>query len=421
MPANNKHILLKKTVFYLVLITASVILTIAAGELVVRASKLVGPSTFPFRTFDPVLGVTLIPGAEGVHRRCYDGYVSINRHGMRDKERAIEKPAGTYRIAVFSDSLIEAVHVKPDETATSLLEKRLNSEICDGKCEVLNFSVGGYSPLQYYLRYRRDGRRFDNDLVIVVFTDNDLPVVIPEKASEPGRKIPPSANGGTTVHAVGSHYPSPYLSYSDDSYQIVYPEKPPSTDFLLGLFHNSDLAYLLYKFYNLYLKAPYQWPIIDAAPDWAKHQPAFLFLDPENEVSRNGWRQVEFIFDNFIKAVDEDGAKFLLVHWGYDVDSNPWYKQIPPDANLPATFDPHYASKWFAKYAMKKGIANYNLGADLADYIRSRELPEPYLSFTCDPHFNPEGQSVIADLLYARLLNSDLLSLPKSEKKSKQR
>jgi hypothetical protein len=421
MSANNKRILLKKTVFYLVLITASVIMTIAAGELVVKVTKLVGPSTFPFRTFDPVLGVTPIPGAEGVHRRCYDGYVSINRHGMRDKERSIEKPAGTYRIAVFSDSLIEAVHVKPDEMTTSLLEKRLNSEICDGKCEVLNFSVGGYSPLQYYLRYMRDGRRFNNDLVIVVFTDNDLPVVITEKTNEPGRKMASSANGGAAVHAVGSLYPSPYLSYSDNSYQIVYPEKPPSTDFLLGLFRNSDLAYLLYKFYNLHLKAPYQWPIIDAAPDWAKLQPTFLFLDPENEVSRNGWRQVEFIFDNFIKAVDEDGAKFLLVHWGYDVGSNPWYKPIPPDAKLPATFDPHYASKWFAKYAARKRIASYNLGADLAAYIQSKELTEPYLSFTCDPHFNPEGQSVIADLLFAQLLNGNLLTLPESVKKNQKR
>jgi len=48
-----------------------------------------------------------------------------------------------------------------------------------------------------------------------------------------------------------------------------------------------------------------------------------------------------------IETVEEDGAKFMLVHWGYDVGSNPWYKPIPADAKLPDSFDPHYASNQF--------------------------------------------------------------------------
>jgi lysophospholipase L1-like esterase len=395
---------LKKTVFYLILVVISVVLSIAIGELAIRASKLFGPSTFIFRTFDPVLGVTLIPDVEGAHRRCYDGYVKINRYGMRDQERSIEKADGNYRIAVFSDSIIEAVHVKPEETAASLLEKRLNSESCGGKCEVLNFSVGGYSPLQYYLRYLRDGRRFDNDLVIVVLTDNDLPVVSAYK--QDGTK------GGN--YAVGSLYPSPYLFPSGNSFQIAYPRKPPFTDFSLALFRHSDLAYLLYKFYNLYLKSPYQRPIQDAAPAWAKFQPSFLFLDPENEVSKAGWRQMEYVLDNFIKTVRDDGAKFLLVHWGYDVGSSPWYKPIPPGAELPAGFDPHYASKWFAKYGARKQIEVLNLNVILSQYIRDKEMKEPYLSFTCDFHFNPEGQSVIANSLFHHLMTHRTIPAPGS-------
>ncbi|HSW52770.1 MAG TPA: hypothetical protein VLG93_06040, partial [Sulfuricaulis sp.] len=202
MPDKTRHSPFKKTVFYLILIAVTAILVIVTGELAVRASKLVGPSTFIFRSFDPVLGVALIPGVEGVHRRCYDGYVKINSHGMRDQERSIEKTGGTYRIAVFSDSIIEAVHVKPEETATTLLEKHLNNEVCDGKCEVLNFAVGGYSPLQYYLRYLREGRKFDSDLVIVVLTDNDLPLVIPQ----------PKKDTEAGDYAVGGMYPAPYLT-----------------------------------------------------------------------------------------------------------------------------------------------------------------------------------------------------------------
>jgi hypothetical protein len=402
MPPTAQRSSLKKTVFYLVLIVFAIILSLAAGELAVRVSKLFGPTTFIFRTFDPVLGVALIPNTSGVHRRCYDGYVSINRHGMRDQERSIEKTEGTYRIAVFSDSIIEAVHVKPEETATSVLEKHLNSEMCDGKCEVLNFAVGGYSPLQYYLRYLRDGRRFDNDLVIVVLTDNDLPLVITgsKKDSDAGD------------YAVGGMYPSPYLVGSEKSYEIMQPVKPPYTDFLETACRHSDLAYLLYKTYYIYLKPKIHWPIHDVAPAWAKVQPSYMFLDPENEVARQGWRQLEHILDEFIKAVEEDGAKFMLVHWGYDVGSNPWYKPIPTDAELPGSFDPHYASKWFARYGARKQVEVLNLSVDLNQYMREKGLKEPYLSFSCDSHFNPEGQAVVANSLLRRLVERHLISVP---------
>lgn len=394
--------LARKMIFYTVLAMLVITMSIAIGELAVRVSKVLGPSTFPFRTFDPVLGVTLIPNVEGAHRRCYDGYVKINSYGMRDKERSIENPNKNYRIAVFGDSVIEAVHVKPEETATNVLERRLNSEACNGKCEVLNFSVGGYSPLQYYLRYLHDGRRFKNDLVIVVLTDNDLPVVTTENRNDTGENATFDENSGN--YAVGSLYPSPYLLYSKESFEIVYPRKPASADFSLTLFRNSDLAYLLYKFYNLYLKSPHPRPIQDAAPPWAKFQPNFLFLDPENEVSKSGWRQIEHILNNFINVVNQDGAKFLLVHWGYDVGSSPWYKPIPPGTKLPPSFDPHYASKWFARYGARKHIDILSLNDDLSQYIRDKGLKEPYLSFTCDTHFNPEGQSVIANSIFRHLV-----------------
>lgn len=371
-----------------------VVLIIAVGELAVRASKLFGPSTFVFRKFDPVIGVSLIPGVEGVHRRCYDGYVKINLHGMRDRERSIEKADGNHRIALFSDSIMEAVHVKPEETAASLLEKRLNNEKCNGKCEVLNFSVGGYSPLQYYLRYLRDGRRFNSDLVIVVLTDNDLPIITTDTTQ----------GSNTNDYAIGGMYPAPYLANAENPLEIVYPQKPPFTDFLETLCRHSDLAYLLYKTYYIYLKPQLHWPIKEAAPAWAKFQPTFLFLDPKNDVAKRGWNQLEKILDNFIKAVHEDGAEFMLAHWGYDVGSNPWYKPIPAGTELPPTFDPMYASKWFSRYGVRKRIEVVNLNVDINRYIRDRNLKDPYLSFSCDSHFNTEGQSVIANSIFNRLM-----------------
>jgi hypothetical protein len=394
----------RNAVFYAVLILLLFVASIAVGEIAARIVKISGPSTFPFRTFDPTLGVALIPGAEGVHRRCYDGYVKINSHGMRDKERTIEKSDGQFRIAVFSDSIFEAVHVKPEETAALLLEERLNQTACRGRCEVLNFSVGGYSPLQYYLRYMKDGRGFHPDLVVVVLTDNDLPVIQPDQAKDHN-----NTGARTETFTVGNLYPSPQLIRSNGAYRIEKPAEPAMPNTLLTLFRTSDLAYFLYKFYNMYVKPPPIRLINDAAPDWAKFQPNYMFLDPKNPVAANAWQETKYVLNLFVDQARKDGARFLLVHWGYDVGSNPWYKPIPPDARLPDSFDPQYASKWFANYAREKGIYSYNLGAGLSSYVRSRKLTEPYLSFTCDMHLNPEGQSVMADLLFSQLMKGNLL------------
>jgi lysophospholipase L1-like esterase len=395
----------RKAAYYAVLVVFIIVATLAIGEVLVRITKLNGPSTFPFRKFDPVLGVSLIPGVEGTHRRCYDGYVRINSHGMRDKERTIEKSNGHVRIAVFSDSLTEAVHVKPEETATYLLEERLNREICQGRCEVLNFSVGGYATLQYYLRYLHDGRRFDPDIVIVVLTDNDLPVVPPDKAAK--HKI---TGFYTETLTVGNLYPSPYLVRSNGQYRIEKPHEPPLANALLSLFRISDLAYFGYKFYSIHIKPAPHWPVRDAAPDWAKFQPNYMFLDPENPVTINAWEQTKFVLDLFVDQARRDNAGLMLVHWGYDVGSNPWYKPIPAGTPLPRSFDPAYASKWFSKYSKDKGIVNYDLGAALSAYVRSKGLVEPYLSFDCDMHLNPQGQAVMAELLFGYVKQSHLLA-----------
>jgi len=182
------------------LIVATVILL--GLEAFARIFKYFGPSSFRFRQFDQQLGVSLVPGRQGVHRRCYDGYVYVNGHGMRDRERQTEKAEDIFRISVFSDSVLEAVHVKPEETALFLLEEKLSTAFEERNIEVLNFSVGGYSTYQEYLRYMKDGKVFKSDLVLIVFTDNDL-----------------QANLEDTVESVGNVYPTPYLKRINDQVQ----------------------------------------------------------------------------------------------------------------------------------------------------------------------------------------------------------
>jgi len=95
----------------------------------------------------------------------------INSAGMRDREYATPKPAGTYRIAVLGQSYIMGSGVGNDETFDEVLERLLNqgSRAGAGPVEVLNFGAPSFAALQ-----QREAivtgrlKAYEPDLVIVV-------------------------------------------------------------------------------------------------------------------------------------------------------------------------------------------------------------------------------------------------------------
>ncbi|MFO0949034.1 MAG: SGNH/GDSL hydrolase family protein [Planctomycetota bacterium] len=122
---------------------------------------------------DKQVGWRNLPGAHLHYVKEGDGIVDINSLGNRDRERTAEKSPGVFRVAVFGDSMTEAVEVNLDKTFCYLLEERLSRP--DAKVEVLNFGVIGYSPIQELLLFREEGPRYKPDLVILaLFVDNDV-------------------------------------------------------------------------------------------------------------------------------------------------------------------------------------------------------------------------------------------------------
>jgi D-alanyl-lipoteichoic acid acyltransferase DltB (MBOAT superfamily) len=84
---------------------------------------------------------------------------SFNSAGMRDREFAKSRTAGTYRVAVLGASYVWGSGVKDDETFDNRLEARLNAERPDPRVsqyEILNFAVPAYSPGQqlYQLEFK---------------------------------------------------------------------------------------------------------------------------------------------------------------------------------------------------------------------------------------------------------------------------
>lgn len=104
----------------------------------------------------------------------YGHTVSFNSAGMRDREHAIAKPAGTYRVLLLGDSFMEAFQVPFQASMPSLLEKSLAQAL--GKTvEVINAGVSGWGTddeLRYLTAY---GLQYQPDLVVIAMTlHNDI-------------------------------------------------------------------------------------------------------------------------------------------------------------------------------------------------------------------------------------------------------
>ncbi|MBM3809078.1 MAG: hypothetical protein FJW22_12910 [Acidimicrobiia bacterium] len=125
-----------------------------------------------FYISDPELGQRLAPN--------YDGWFSgvpvhINSLGFRDtREYALDKQPGTFRILVLGDSVTFGHGALSDTTYPYLLEKRLKAWRPDVNWEVWNLGVPGYNTAIELKYLQRVGPRYQPDLVVVGFYENDL-------------------------------------------------------------------------------------------------------------------------------------------------------------------------------------------------------------------------------------------------------
>jgi hypothetical protein len=114
-----------------------------------------------------------------VQRSLFGQEFLTNAHGMHDDPVALEKPAGTFRIAVLGSSMDMGWGVKSSDTYINQLEDWLETHASrrglspERGFEVLNFAVAAYSPMQRLDALRRKVLAFHPDLVIYSATTLD--------------------------------------------------------------------------------------------------------------------------------------------------------------------------------------------------------------------------------------------------------
>jgi hypothetical protein len=142
-------------------------------ELLLRAFGFSYPALY---TRDVIVGQRHRPGFAAWYRDEGAAFIEINNDGFRDREHAVPKPTGVYRIAVLGDSFMEALQVAAEATFVARLEADLGA--CDSGrrgIDVMNFGVSGFGTSQELLTLRTKVWRYQPDMVILAFyTGNDI-------------------------------------------------------------------------------------------------------------------------------------------------------------------------------------------------------------------------------------------------------
>jgi hypothetical protein len=113
---------------------------------------------------DPEFGFDSTPGAQGIWITEHRSIVRINSLGLRDVERQIAKPAGTFRIGLTGDSMVEAMQVEQAATFAALAERRLRQE--GYEVELINLGIAGPNPVRQLWRLNKRGYRLGLDLIV---------------------------------------------------------------------------------------------------------------------------------------------------------------------------------------------------------------------------------------------------------------
>jgi peptidoglycan/LPS O-acetylase OafA/YrhL len=157
-------------------------ISLVVGEEAVRRcspQEVFGWGERPSLEADSAFGWRLIPNLTSRLRwESYDYVMRANSLGFPGAEYPAKRQANTFRIFVTGDAFTSAEGVATDSSWPRILESRLNSTNVGRRCEVLNFAVTGYGPMQEQAVVDSFVPVYQPDLVIVELFVNDFEDVL---------------------------------------------------------------------------------------------------------------------------------------------------------------------------------------------------------------------------------------------------
>ncbi|WP_443147855.1 SGNH/GDSL hydrolase family protein [Nitrospira sp.] len=277
--------------------------------------SLFGISYPSFFIADDLTGYAHKPGAEGLYSNEGEAYIRINSMGLRDREHTLEKPLGTFRIALLGDSYTEAMQVPTEQIYAARLEHELSDcpSLAGRQVEAINFGVSGFSTAQELLVLRHNASLYDPDLVLLaLYTENDI---------------------RGNLRALYGKNNIPYFIMNEGRL-VLDNSFHHTTEFRLQQFPLSAEAFEVSRVLQVFRHAKYKLKSFleemaqqQQMKDWedpALRLDLLVYLDQPDPSWEHAWKITERLIVQMKREVDEGGRRFLVVSL-----SNP--NQVHPD------------------------------------------------------------------------------------------
>jgi len=367
---------------------AALLVALALCEMILWAMKIDNP---PFWRPDPQLGVRLRAGVEGWQTREGRAYVRINSKGLRDEERALEKPRDVYRIAVLGDSSVESLQVDLKDTFLSLLGQKLSEcRYQPGKrIEVINFGVSGFGTAQEYVMLETEAGAYRPDLVLLAFSYN-TDVRNNSRALETERMRP-----FFVLDAAGRLVLDASFSESDEFKRRTAPWRTLAWD-IAG--HSRLLRLVNFLKVSIEARAASEGDV--AAGLESGVDDAFL-APPKNQAWQDAWTITEAIILKMDELTSRIGGKLMLVGLTMGI-------QVHPDPKFRAALekklgvgDLFYPDTRLAEFARKHGIRALMPAAEMQRFAEThRAFLHGFKNANLGSgHWNEAGHRLAAEII----------------------
>ena len=337
-------------------------------------------------------------------RPHFDGVVrgarfTTNSRGLRDREFAVPKPVGVFRIAVLGDSFTEGSGLTDAEAMPKRLEARLRQRSCGTGVEVVNAGVSSYSPILYYLHLKHVVAPLQPDLVVlnVDMTDVHEDMIRTEIASLDAQGLPVAVPANRRL----------------ESAQTLLPILPPA---LRGL--EAPIARLA-VYQRLRRSSVGHWlvgrPLVDAAAmeqrglvGDLRYDPMAITRDLETEQIHRAWA----LSGRYIRGISDLarslGARFVLVTYphAHQVSAT----ASPAGRNAVGMRPRLYASERPFKILEALGARHGFPVINLLALFRHREAVDGPLFRYEDMHHTAKGADVFAEGVFTGLREHRLVT-----------
>ncbi len=375
----NMHVLKK----YFLLVSVNVFVLIVLLEVSLRflPSKF---TEFPARInylSDKEVGYFPMPNQnESYYLNCIKNtQIKTNELGMRITPTM---PDSALKIGLLGDSFLHGLTVSDSLHIATKISHYTNNKVING-------GVCGYGTYQELLLWRKLIKpQKPHVTILFLFLENDI-----------------RDNQCELARSEGQVY-SPCCEINNDSLQQInkFETRTNSTESFSGWLKKNSYTY---RALRTLLKSENR--VLSGKDFFSKKSFAYNIYRPGfNKLWDDGWKITEWSLATLKKECEESGSKLLVVNvpgpvqWAYSW-KNEISKQIQ-DNYLPPDFDIDYTNKRLQMIINNNKIELLDLKLDFINYRDRFKLQEPVFGWCCDPHWNPLGHQLAADLVYNHLV-----------------